>query len=332
MTQPNDTPLPVPPAAREAEAAEPLSERLHAWLHDNAGRTFTRFHKLLVLLGIVAAWGVSELIQRLMGAPQVEGFSASLLQNSPPVLGAMVGVLAIVGGAAVCAVVAGRVRPEAPIFCAAVALLALRIHGGPTRLALMLGGGRPALLTMAVELAIYFATMVAVLLILRRLVSVGALPDDADRDGAILPVESMDQRLLCTATVVIVMAVIVTLLCQSDRPGQTACAVFLGSWLASWSAFRFIAVAPGVWYWAAPFVVGIAGYLYTAMYGSATAPIGQPGGLLAALARPVPLDYASLGVAGALIAYWSNRRHLREKAEAEAVEPPPPPQTTYSRG
>lgn len=304
--------------------------RLREWLHDDTGRTFTRFHKLLLLLGIATAWAVSLLLQRTLGVPEIRGFSASLLQNTSPLLGAMTGVLAILLGAGGCAAFAARIRPEAPIFCAAVALLGLRMHGGAARVALMTGGGRSALLVMAAELAVYFLAMLVVLIAVRRLVSTGTLSSDDDRDGASLPVESVDQRLLCTGTVSAVMAVILTLLCQSDRPGQTACTVFIAAWLASWCAFRFISVAPGVWYWGAPFFVGMAGYLYTWMYGSAAVAIGQPGGLLAALARPMPLDYASLGVAGALVAYWNSRRHLRDRAASE--EAPPAADETYSRG
>jgi len=47
---------------------------------------------------------------------------------------------------------------------------------------------------------------------------------------------------------------------------------------------------------------------------------GQGGGLLAPLARPLPLDYASLGTAGAILGYWTSRQWQRAKElETEAA-------------
>jgi len=44
--------------------------------------------------------------------------------------------------------------------------------------------------------------------------------------------------------------------------------------------------------------------------------VGRTSGYFAALARPLPLDYASVGVAGSLMGYWiSSRWHHRAGGE-----------------
>ena len=49
--------------------------------------------------------------------------------------------------------------------------------------------------------------------------------------------------------------------------------------------------------------------------------IGRPGfggGFLAGLARPLPLDYAGVGTAAALLGYWVRRKSLHERQVMEA--------------
>ena len=44
---------------------------------------------------------------------------------------------------------------------------------------------------------------------------------------------------------------------------------------------------------------------------------GRPhGGILSALARPLPLDYAGIGTAASLLGYWMRRKSLREREVA----------------
>ena len=54
-------------------------------------------------------------------------------------------------------------------------------------------------------------------------------------------------------------------------------------------------------------------------------PVGDVRGYAPALARPLPLDYASAGVAGSLLGYWTGRRwqkhrELEEEEESDAEE------------
>ena len=59
----------------------------------------------------------------------------------------------------------------------------------------------------------------------------------------------------------------------------------------------------GKWYWVGPILVGLIGYIgcYMNPHGWE---LGQPTGTFAPLARPLPICYASFGMAGALFGYW----------------------------
>jgi hypothetical protein len=94
---------------------------------------------------------------------------------------------------------------------------------------------------------------------------------------------------------------------------------FAGAFFPYWNRGAY----PSAWYLAAPMVVGMVGYLLAfALVRATDLAIGRPGnsgGVLAALARPLPLDYASVGTAGALAGYWIRRKTVREREVAAAT-------------
>ena len=50
-------------------------------------------------------------------------------------------------------------------------------------------------------------------------------------------------------------------------------------------------------------------------------PLGIVGGMVPPLARPLPLDYASMGPAGAMLGYWVSRSwHLEREHDPETEE------------
>jgi hypothetical protein len=65
-----------------------------------------------------------------------------------------------------------------------------------------------------------------------------------------------------------------------------------------------------VWFWCGPFVVGLIGYIMAASGQDSSLAIGSPTGFFAALARPLPIDYASMGPAGAIIGYWTVHKRM----------------------
>jgi hypothetical protein len=114
----------------------------------------------------------------------------------------------------------------------------------------------------------------------------------------------------------------VALFAQSEDKKQVLAAVGIGSFCGAFFPYWKPGARPSVWYWPGPLIVGILGYVFAYV----TIPrealfIGRPGlagGFLAALARPLPLDYASIGTAGALIGYWMRRTSVRDRDAAHS--------------
>jgi hypothetical protein len=102
-----------------------------------------------------------------------------------------------------------------------------------------------------------------------------------------------------------------SLLSRTDAKLQTLASVGISSLLAAIGAQYFSPVNASPWLWAGPFIVAVIGYL-SSYFSPAGFETGRVSGYFAALARPLPLDYASSGVAGALLGYWSGlKRHAR---------------------
>jgi hypothetical protein len=109
---------------------------------------------------------------------------------------------------------------------------------------------------------------------------------------------------------------------QTEDKKQVLAAVGLGAFAGAFFPYWQPGVRPAAWYWAGPLVVGLAGYLWAFIASPAGSVIGRAGidgGFLAALARPLPLDYASLGTAGAILGYWMRRKSLRDRELAETT-------------
>ncbi len=298
-----------------------LHARLSEALFSTTNRTFSRWEKIVLLLTIGSACVVAYVaFHTIDGA--VRGYSASLLHHGSGVRGVVAAIVASVVAGVVGLVIAGRVRPDAAIFATAVSLLFFRLQGGAAKYTLLVADGRAGFTLMAAEVALLAGFLIAIGLCQRLLVSRMVIADDAARDGCTLSRESIDQKLLCSATVAVVTTAGMMILCQSDNPLQVVWAVFLSSLAATWCTFRFVPVAPSVWYWVGPAIAGLVGYIYAYFYGYQFAAIGEPSGVLASLARATPLDYASVGVVGSLCGYWIGRKQHRERqeqAEAEAA-------------
>jgi hypothetical protein len=145
--------------------------------------------------------------------------------------------------------------------------------------------------------------------------SSGLLPSErplgeADRE------EPLDQKLLAAVAQVVVTMIVMMLICQSDAKIQTLASVGIASYVAALVAHYFIATGPSAWFCVGPLVVGLIGYISQYLSPSDWM-IGDVHGVFAALARPLPLDYASLGTAGALMGYWTSRQWHRERLESD---------------
>ena len=283
--------------------------------------------RLLLVGGALAAVGIVLLACGLFGLPSYPGLSGSILSDLHPLGGMATLMIALLLGGLVGGVIAGRVRFDAGVFCAAFGLLAYTLRGGRMQTVLFADPVRGTYLTLAIETAALFGTLFCVWLLLDRLRQAGWVSDRAYlRDPAAVD-ESADQKLLATLAQAGVMAVLALVLCKSDDKRQVLAGLLVASYLATLVADRFVPARPSPYLFLGPGLVGVAGYVvsyFTASPGQLV--IGQASGLLAALARPLPVDYASAGVIAALAAYWTAERTRATKrllsAEATAQTTP----------
>jgi hypothetical protein len=168
---------------------------------------------------------------------------------------------------------------------------------------------------MTFELILLFLGIGVAWLILFKGSRAGWLP----AEPIVVEHEPLDQKLLALLMHVIVMIVAMLLLCRSDQKPQTLAAVAIAAYVASLAAHQFVPIQPSGWFLAGPLVVGLIGYIAQYFNAGNWWMIGDPMGYFSALARPLPLDYASLGVAGTLLGYWTSLRWRQNAAPDEGV-------------
>jgi hypothetical protein len=116
----------------------------------------------------------------------------------------------------------------------------------------------------------------------------------------------------------LIMALLVFLLAQTDQKKQCVAGVFLAALIsASIVHANWPQRGAGKWFWVAPIIVGVLGYLVAFFQADNwSSGMHELTGLWAPLARPLPLDYASVGMFGSLLGYWMNiPEENREEAE-----------------
>jgi hypothetical protein len=153
----------------------------------------------------------------------------------------------------------------------------------------------------------------------RRMESLGVLQKEPLFDD---PVPApLHQKILATLTGVAIAMAIILVFCQSDRKLQVTIVVWFASLTAAATANYLLPASPARWFWAIPLLCGIIGYLGTYFLDPSGWVIGEPRGFLAPLARPLPLDYAGAGGAGAITGYWLGRWwHLKHEADSRRAE------------
>jgi hypothetical protein len=274
--------------------------------------------RFLLTVASTASFALCWFAGAAFGIPAYTKFDVSLLNQPSPAIALFITLVLTVACALIGSAIAGTVRFEAGLATAAIGLLALTMRGGPMRYTLFYGTGPQVFLTLTAELMILYAILGIGWGVVWLLRNNGWLRDDPFRDGVADVNEPMSQKLSALATQAIVMALIMMLLCKTDRKPQVLASVFLGSFLATLAAHSLFPARPSMWYWVGPLIVGVVGYLMAFSGSSNTWIIGWIGGKFAPeLARPLPLDYVGAGPAGAIIGYWTSRRWQRNR-EAEA--------------
>jgi hypothetical protein len=275
----------------------------------NIWRGYSTRDRTLLTIGSIACWIAFAVIARLIGVPEVPHFQASLLAGDSAIVAIVVTAVAFVACVLIGSLLAGAVHFEGGLFCAAVGMLALSTRGGAMKYVLMYAGGRGVFATLLVELVLLAACVGVGWNVLLYLRNAGYLHGEPLRDDD--PDALPAQGAMALVGQIIVMIFLMALLAQTDKKAQVIWAVGISSFLAALAAHSLFPARPSVWFWSAPLIVGGLGYTL-AWFGGAPGVGGTIGGLLPALARPLPLDYAGAGVAGALYGYWTSRKWLHE--------------------
>jgi hypothetical protein len=298
-------------------------ERVAGKFAEDVWRVMGNRSKIVLATASVACAVLVWALARWFGIPAYPGYEMSLALQ-PSAAPALIGTgIAILAATALGTAIAGTVRFDAGLFAAAVGLAALSNRGGPMRYVLQAAPGRGVFVALAAELLLLGATLGLAWFGLWLLYRRGRLLGDEMRDGLKDRPHSLGDRASALAAQAGATAFLIVLLARTDDKKQVMAAVCLASFLATLLAYAASPARPSVCFWAGPLVVGIAGYAAAYLMWNSTDPVvwksGQGGGFLAPLARPLPLDYASLGTAGALAGYWTSRQWQRAKElESEA--------------
>jgi hypothetical protein len=277
---------------------------------ENVLDAYSARDKVLLWLGAIACIAIVLGGAALLDVPAQSGKSASLLQQPNWIIAILGTAVMFVAAVIVGSLVTWRVHPDAGLMCATVGLAVLSVRGGPMRYALFESPQRSVFLSLASELFLLGALAVLGWMIVNRFFGAG-------EEVEIGCEQPSGQKLLTTATQAVGMTILMLLLCKSDDKAQCLAAVGISALLASMAAHWFAPAAPSPWVWTGPLLVGMIGYLI-AYFRARGIEIGRIDGPFAALARPLPLDYASLGVAGAMMGYWTAARWHRA---GESKEP-----------
>jgi hypothetical protein len=241
---------------------------------------------------------------RLCDLPTLPGFDGSLLLQPSPSAVIVIAILLLVA-TLVGTVLAGAIHFEAGLFAGAFGLMIFSLRCGTIQSVLFESGGTSSVyFRLVAEVVILGVILGVAWMILRQLARMVSHPDVATQpsDATLL------DGLTALAAQAVVTAVIIEVLCQAPAKNQCLASVGIASMLGSIVAYKYAPARPSFWFWVGPLLVGIVGYALGAMGQVTNLATGTPTGMFAPLARPLPVDYASLGVAGAIFGYWTSRK------------------------
>jgi hypothetical protein len=277
-----------------------------------SAESFTRRHKLILLTVSMVSLALFYGVSKLFKIPAYPHFSASLFQQ--PMTYATLLVVAVIYLASVlaCSTLAGRVRFDAGLFCTSIGLYVLSFRGGPVRFALFNSSGAGVFLSLFFEMLFLAALVVAGSMLLQLLASRHLLSREKPIETEIDHSGPISQQILGMATNAIMICIFLLVLGQSDRKAQIVCALVAACTVGAGVGY-YVAPAPrAAWFWSAPLLVGALGYVLTYLNAGAGWTTGEVRGAFAPLARAMPLDYASIGVASSIFGYWISRQWAHE--------------------
>lgn len=280
--------------------------------------TLYYLNRIRLAIAFALSFAMFWYVGKWFDIPVHRGFNASLMAQ-PSFVGSIlfVAITALIS-IVLCTIIAGNVRRDAGLFCTALGMMALSIRGGPMRYTLFDAKGS-VFIGLAFELLVLFAIFgVGWILVLKLLAFGLAKKDDphfAPHD------EDLGQKLIATGIQAVATLAMMSILCRTDQKAQALASIGVASMVGSIVAVMVAPTRPSVWYWPGPLLVGLLGYLWASMNANAMS-LGQPAGYFAALARALPIDYASTGIAGAMLGYWFGRAWSNEnETESEETKP-----------
>jgi hypothetical protein len=268
--------------------------------------------KLILGLGVVIVGALLVWMGRILHIPTFPGRAGSLLQQDSWTVAIVFAWAMLVGGTLIASTFASRWHYEGGLVCACLGLAILSWQLGPMRFALFGSSGPKVFWLFIVETVLLGAGVALAWWMVQRAMHAGVLPKEYQVDSR--EAESDDERFIAMAAQIIIMLLLMLLLGQTDAKLQTLASVGGSAYVAALAAHQFFPVRPSIYFWIGPLVLGIFGYFLQTL-GSPLWLIGDVSGFFAPLARPLPIDYASVGVAGSILGYWSSQNWHRGKAE-----------------
>ena len=290
---------------------------------------FTTREWLRLAVGCGLCLAACDALAVLARVPAQPGFDGSLLAAPGAAVGFAVAVAAVVAGLVLGLLAAGPMGVEAVVFCAAIGLAALAVRCGPITPVLQYAAGRGVFAAMLLESVLLVAALAGGWWALERLARAArdrAAGDDVIRLGFANEVEhpTLAQRFTVLGVAVLVTGVCEMIFVHTPAAKQAVAGVIISSFLGSLAAYTYTPIGEGIWFWTAPAATGAVGYGF-AFAGHDGGPLGQLRGFAAALARPTPLDYASVGTAFALLGHWTSRRWAQAEEPQTLADPEAPP-------
>lgn len=318
----------TPPANAAADAMDEKPNSTEQTRPESAGGTiFTPYRRtqFFVLIACIVCFLLFWWAGRALSIPAEKGFEDSLLQQPHWPLDLLAdyvlfGVCLLLG-----TLIAGWTWFFAGLFSATIGLIAFSARGGPMRYVLFhaaaTGSAQHAYVLLALEQVLLFLPVaIAWWALHRRYDAMLPAPDKMKTDADDEKDESASNTLMAIVTQLVAMGFVVLLFVPTDAKKQVLIGVFIAGIIGSALAeYLFPDRKAGGLYWIGPFLVGFIGYLLAHYFG-ADFTVGTPQGNFAALAKPLPLDYASAGAAGALLGYWvgAERPPLVKRATNES--------------
>jgi len=256
----------------------------------------------------------------------------SLLAIAPSLLLLMV-VVAAIGTA-----LSGRRVPQGGLFATAVGLVVLSVRGGSMQVMLAycgidgVGSRRSLMVLMAFECVLWAALLAASWLVVENVrrwlwpaTASGSGKSEGVKDGKKAKSSASGQAksfagwpALAVTTVVALFIIWMTIArtpVATIARAQVIASVAFGLYLGVLAARYFTGITDVRWYILAPLAVALVGYLLGFLQADLSWAKGQLSSYARlattpshALARPLPIEYIAVGVAGAIAGLWSGEK------------------------